>query len=75
MFPYLQSKSLNAPQDTQVQYESFKIMNTCGITRGWGGGESLSLFSSLFISRSLPSRRIPLPERLEQAKAMLITVR
>ena len=42
-------------------------------TRGWGRGESenppfpLSLFSSLFFSRSLPSHRTPLSERLEQA--------
>ena len=29
----------------------------------------LSLFSSLFFSRSLPSRRTPLSERLEQANS------
>ena len=29
--PEVNAKSLNAPQDSQVQYESFKIMNTCGI--------------------------------------------
>ena len=42
-------------------------------TRGWGRGESekppfpLSLFSSLFFSRSLPTHRTPLSERQEQA--------
>ena len=45
------------------------------LTRGGVGGSrvraypplSLSLFSCLFFSRSLPSRRAPLSERLEQA--------
>ena len=40
-------------------------------TRGWGRGERNSLFSSLFFSRSLPSRSTPLSERLEQATSGL----
>ena len=40
-------------------------------TRGWGRGERNSLFSSLFFSRSLPSRSTPPSERLEQATSGL----
>ena len=40
-------------------------------TRGWGRGEKSSLFSPLLFFRSLPSRRTPLSERLEQDTSAL----